>query len=38
MGFGYRPTLLDLCTDDMEVMREETFGPVIAVATVSSAA
>jgi acyl-CoA reductase-like NAD-dependent aldehyde dehydrogenase len=30
-GFGYLPTLLDRCTDAMDVVREETFGPVLAV-------
>lgn len=30
-GFFYPPTLLADCTHDMAVMREETFGPVIAV-------
>lgn len=30
-GLGFRPTLLDHCTDEMDVVREETFGPVIAV-------
>jgi len=27
-GFFYAPTLLDQVTDDMKIMREETFGPV----------
>ncbi|MDQ2068408.1 aldehyde dehydrogenase family protein [Natronospira bacteriovora] len=30
-GFYYPPTLLTEVTDDMAVMREETFGPVLAV-------
>ncbi|MCB9761819.1 MAG: aldehyde dehydrogenase family protein [Alphaproteobacteria bacterium] len=30
-GFGYKPTLLDHCTDDMRVCQEETFGPVLPV-------
>ncbi len=34
-GLGYRPTVLDHCTEDMKVMSEETFGPVIAVARVA---
>jgi acyl-CoA reductase-like NAD-dependent aldehyde dehydrogenase len=35
-GFHYAPTVLTNVTDDMRVMREETFGPVAAVRTVSS--
>jgi acyl-CoA reductase-like NAD-dependent aldehyde dehydrogenase len=31
VGLGYLPTLLDHCTDAMDVVREETFGPVLAV-------
>jgi len=33
-GRGYLPTLLDHCTGDMDVVREETFGPVLAVVRV----
>lgn len=36
-GYGYRPTVLDRCTHEMAVMREETFGPVIGVMRVKSA-
>ncbi|MBI4818676.1 MAG: aldehyde dehydrogenase family protein [Deltaproteobacteria bacterium] len=36
-GLGYQATILDKCTDDMAVMREETFGPVLAVARVKDA-
>jgi len=36
-GLGYRPTVLDRCTQDMQVVREETFGPVIAVVRVKDA-
>ncbi|HEX5198774.1 aldehyde dehydrogenase family protein [Paractinoplanes rhizophilus] len=35
-GAWYPPTVLTDCTDDMAVMREETFGPVAPVAVVSS--
>lgn len=35
-GSFYPPTVLSDCTDDMEVMREETFGPVAPVAVVDS--
>ena len=37
-GWFFRPTLLDHCTDDMDVVREETFGPVLAVVRVAGAA
>src|SRR5579863_7995171 len=33
-GLGYEPTLLDRCTSEMDVVREETFGPVLAVVRV----
>jgi acyl-CoA reductase-like NAD-dependent aldehyde dehydrogenase len=36
-GFGYEPTVLDRCTPDMKVVREETFGPVVAVLRVGNA-
>lgn len=36
-GLGYQPTVLDQCTDDMQVVRDETFGPVIAVLRVKDA-
>jgi acyl-CoA reductase-like NAD-dependent aldehyde dehydrogenase len=35
-GAWYPPTVLVGCTDDMTVMREETFGPVAAVRVVAS--
>ncbi len=37
-GLGYQPTVLDRCTDAMEVVRDETFGPVVAVVRVKDAA
>ncbi|QDG49664.1 aldehyde dehydrogenase family protein [Persicimonas caeni] len=36
-GLGYRPTVLDRCTAEMEVVTDETFGPVIAVVRVQDA-
>ena len=30
-GLGYLPTLLDHCTEQMELVKEETFGPVLAI-------
>jgi acyl-CoA reductase-like NAD-dependent aldehyde dehydrogenase len=36
-GFWFPPTLLDGCTDEMAVVRDETFGPVLAVVRVSGA-
>ncbi|HLJ66949.1 MAG TPA: aldehyde dehydrogenase family protein [Chloroflexota bacterium] len=37
-GFGsdlyYQPTVLDRVTDEMEVAREETFGPIIPISTI----
>ncbi|BEL07434.1 aldehyde dehydrogenase family protein [Actinoplanes sichuanensis] len=35
-GAYYPPTVLSGCTDDMTVMREETFGPVAPIAVVRS--
>ena len=35
-GFFYPPTVLTGCRDEMDVMREETFGPVAAVRAVPS--
>jgi len=32
-GFYYLPTILDACTADMGVVREESFGPVLTVET-----
>ncbi len=34
-GFFYKPTLMVNCTQDMEIMRQEIFGPVLPVMTVS---
>jgi acyl-CoA reductase-like NAD-dependent aldehyde dehydrogenase len=36
-GLGYQPTLLDRCTAEMKVIRDETFGPVLAIVRVASA-
>jgi acyl-CoA reductase-like NAD-dependent aldehyde dehydrogenase len=37
-GMFYEPTLIDHCTDQMDVVREETFGPVLAIVRVDGAA
>lgn len=37
-GFFFQPTVLDHCTEEMDVVREETFGPVLAVVRVAGAA
>jgi acyl-CoA reductase-like NAD-dependent aldehyde dehydrogenase len=37
-GLTYPPTILDRCDDRMRVVRDETFGPVLAVVRVSGAA
>ena len=37
IGYGFQPTVLDRCTDKMNVVTEETFGPVIAVIRVAHA-
>ena len=36
-GLGFQPTLLDDCTPEMAVVREETFGPVLPIVRVGSA-
>jgi succinate-semialdehyde dehydrogenase/glutarate-semialdehyde dehydrogenase len=36
-GFGYLPTVLDRCTSRMDVVKKETFGPVLAVVRVRGA-
>jgi acyl-CoA reductase-like NAD-dependent aldehyde dehydrogenase len=36
-GYGYLPTVLRVGRDDFEVMNDETFGPVLAVAVVENA-
>ena len=37
-GLFYLPTILDHCTKEMKVVRDETFGPVLAVVRVDGAA
>jgi acyl-CoA reductase-like NAD-dependent aldehyde dehydrogenase len=37
-GLYYPPTLIDKCTDGMKVVRDETFGPVLAIVRVTGAA
>jgi acyl-CoA reductase-like NAD-dependent aldehyde dehydrogenase len=36
-GYGFQPTVLDACDEAMQVVHEETFGPVIAVIRVKDA-
>jgi acyl-CoA reductase-like NAD-dependent aldehyde dehydrogenase len=36
-GYGFQPTVLDQCTQNMDVVRDETFGPVVAVIRVQDA-
>ena len=36
-GLGYAPTILDNCTPAMDVVNEETFGPVLAITRVKDA-
>mgnify|MGYP000931000798 CR=1 FL=1 len=36
-GLFYEPTVLDRCTDEMQVVTDETFGPVLAVVRVEGA-
>lgn len=38
VGLFYAPTVLDRCTDAMDVVKDETFGPVLAVVRVDGAA
>jgi acyl-CoA reductase-like NAD-dependent aldehyde dehydrogenase len=37
VGYAYAPTVLEVATDDLDVMRDETFGPVLPIAIVKSA-
>ena len=37
-GLGFQPTLIDHCSEAMAVVREETFGPVLAVVRVDGPA
>ena len=36
-GLWFAPTILDDCTDEMSVVRDETFGPVLAIIRVAGA-
>ncbi|MEZ4462145.1 MAG: aldehyde dehydrogenase family protein [bacterium] len=36
-GLGFQPTLLDKCTADMKCIKDETFGPTVAVVRVKDA-
>jgi acyl-CoA reductase-like NAD-dependent aldehyde dehydrogenase len=36
-GLGFAPTVLDKCTQNMHVVSEETFGPVVAIVRVKDA-
>lgn len=36
-GLGFAPTILDHCTPEMAIVRDETFGPVLAILRVDSA-
>lgn len=36
-GLGFLPTVLDHCTEDMDIVREETFGPVLPIVRVPNA-
>lgn len=36
-GYAFAPTVVEVADDDMDLMREETFGPVLPIATVKSA-
>ncbi|MGC4121992.1 MAG: aldehyde dehydrogenase family protein [Myxococcales bacterium] len=38
VGFFYPATLIDRCTEEMAVVKDETFGPVLAIVRVASAA
>jgi len=38
VGLFYEPTLLDHCTSEMDVVKDETFGPVLAIVRVDGAA
>ncbi|MBS2026369.1 MAG: aldehyde dehydrogenase family protein [Deltaproteobacteria bacterium] len=36
-GLGFQPTVLDGCTEEMRILREETFGPVVCIRRVKDA-
>ncbi|VFS49972.1 Lactaldehyde dehydrogenase [Budvicia aquatica] len=35
-GYHYQPTVLTACTQDMEIMRKEIFGPVLPIQIIDS--
>ena len=38
IGLHFPPTIVDRCTEDMKIVRDETFGPVLAIVRVDGAA
>jgi acyl-CoA reductase-like NAD-dependent aldehyde dehydrogenase len=37
VGYAYAPTVLEVATEDLDVMKDETFGPVLPIAVVKDA-